>query len=116
MVVKAKVMEITFMLREVTRIHQEATTFDVIQLKNDKHPCEIEVLLSKFSCEETHISCNHLLLSWQIFQKWGVFRRSKGHGHEKFSRLQAPGSPFSLPCLQLVSIPPHYGFRSDVPD
>ena len=43
---------------------------------------------------------------WQILQKWGVFQRSKGLGHEKFSRGQAPGPPYLLASLASRFSPP----------
>ena len=53
---------------------------------------------------------------WQILHNRGVFQRSKGRGHKKFSRGQAPEPPFLLASLAFSFSPPtQYEFRSDEP-
>ena len=74
-------------------------SFDIIQVKNFKTFMERPSLVV--------ILC---LRQWHIFQKWGVFQRSKGRGHEKFSRGQAPGPPFWLASLAPRLSPPNINF------
>ena len=74
--------------RKLPESIQNAISFDVIQFKNFKlfmeNPSLVVILCFR---------------QWHVFQKWGVFQRYKGRGHEKFSRGQAPGPPFFLPSL-----------------
>ena len=74
---------------------QNAISFDVIQVNN----CNIFIARPSLVV----ILC---LRQWQIFQKWGVFQRSKGRGHEKFSRGQAPRPPSLLASLATMFQPP----------
>ena len=67
---------------------KNAISFDVIQVENLKIFRE-RLLLVVILC----------FRQWHIFQKWGVFQQFKGRGHEKFSRGQAPGTPFFLASL-----------------
>ena len=83
---------------------QNAISLDIIQVKNFKTFMERPSLVV--------ILC---LRQWHIFKRWGVFQRSKGRGHEKFSRGQAPGPPFLLASLALRLSPPNINFRSDGP-
>ena len=86
--------------RKLPESIQNAISFDIIQVKNFKTFMERPSLVV--------ILC---LRQWHIFQKWGVFQRSKGRGHEKFSRGQAPGPPFWLASLALrLSPPPNINF------
>ena len=62
----------------------------------------------------------HPSMAKLILQKWGIFQRSKGRGHEKFSMEQAPGHPFLfaslVPSFSLSPPPPpQYEFCSDWP-
>ena len=81
-------------LRKIPESIQNATSFDVIQVKNFKIFMERASLVM--------ILC---LRQWHIFQKWDLFQRSKGRGHEKFPG----GKPVDLHlCLlhsHLVSAP-----------
>ena len=86
--------------RKLPESIKNGISLDVIQEKNFKIVMEIPSLVV--------ILCFH---QWHIFQKWGVFQRSKGRDHEKFSRGQAPGRSFLLASLEL----PQYEFRSDGP-
>ena len=90
--------------RKLPESIQNAISFDIIQVKNFKTFMERPSLVV--------ILC---LRQWHIFQKWGVFQRSKGRGHEKFSRGQALGPPFWLASLAPRLSPPQYQFRSDGP-
>ena len=74
--------------RKLPESIQNAISFDIIQVKNFKTFMERPSLVV--------ILC---LRQWHIFQKWGIFQRSKGRGHEKFSRGQAPGPPPWLASL-----------------
>ena len=78
---------------------QNAISFDVIQVNN------FNIFIERPSL--VVILC---LRQWQIFQKWGVFQRSKGRGHEKFSRGQAPGPPSFLASLATLFQPPNLNF------
>ena len=83
---------------------QNAISVDVIQVDNWNIFMERPSLVV--------ILC---LRQWQIFQKWGVFQRSKGRGHEKFSRGQAPGPPSFLASLPTLFQPPQSQVPSDGP-
>ena len=85
--------------RKLPESIQNAISFDIIQVKNFKTFMERPSLVV--------ILC---LRQWHIFQKWGVFQRSKGRGHEKFSRGQAPGPPFWLASLPPRLSPPNINF------
>ena len=85
--------------RKLPESIQNAISFDIIQVKNFKTFMERPSLVV--------ILC---LRQWHIFQKWGVFQRSKGRGHEKFSRGQAPGPPFWLASLAPRLSPPNINF------
>ena len=85
--------------RKLPESIQNAISFDIIQVKNFKTFMERPSLVV--------ILC---LRQWHIFQKWGVFQRSKGRGHEKFSRGQAPGPPLWLASLAPRLSPPNINF------
>ena len=100
---KAKVVRMTIQTRIYSRklpeSIQNAISFDVIQFKHFKLFMEKPSLVI--------ILC---FRQWHVFQKWGVSQRSKGRGHEKFSRGQAPGPPFLLPSLAPRYSPPNINF------
>ena len=89
--VKAKVVGMkigTQLIRHSRKLPESiknGISFDVIQLQNFNFFLEI--------LPSVALLC---FFQWQIVQKWGVFQRSRGRGHEKFSRGQAPGPPFFL--------------------
>ena len=85
--------------RKLPESIQNAISFDIIQVKNFKTFMERPSLVV--------ILC---LRQWHIFQKWGAFQRSKGCGHEKFSRGQAPGPPPCLASLAPRLSPPNINF------
>ena len=54
-----------------------------MQLRNDKDPGQSEVLFSKFSLKDPHLSLSFALFNGK-FSKYGVFSNNlEGHGHEK---------------------------------
>ena len=85
----------SYIFEEATRIYPECNVFAVIQFKNFKLFMEKPSLVV--------ILC---FRQWHVFQKWGVFQRSKGRGHEKFSRGQTTGPPFLLASLAPRFSPP----------
>ena len=102
--VKAKVVRMKIQTRiywkKLPESIQNAISFDVIQVKNFKIFMERPSLVVILCLFQRH-----------FFQKWGVFQRSKGRGHEKFSRGQAAGPPFLLASLApRFSPPPNINF------
>ena len=79
--------------RKLPESIQNAISFDAIQFKHFKLFMEKPSLVMILCFRQGH-----------VFQKWGVFQRSKGRGHEKFSRGQAPGPPFF--CFARTSLQP----------
>ena len=89
----------SYIFEEATRFYPKCNTFDVMKVESFKIFVERPSLVV--------ILC---FRQWHIFQKWGVFQRSKGRGHEKVSRGQAPGPPFFLSSLAPSLSPPNINF------
>ena len=83
--------------RKLTESIKNSISFDVIQVENFKIFRE-RLLLVVILC----------FRQWHIFQKWGVFQRSKGRGHEKFSRGggKPPDPHFCSLRSHFLSAPP----------
>ena len=60
-------------LRKLPESIKNAISSDVIQVKN------LKILMERLSLGMILSFCQ-----WHIFQKWGVFQRSEGRGHENF--------------------------------
>ena len=93
---KANLVRIKIQTRTYSRkLPESIQTFDVMQVENCKifveRPSSIVILCFR---------------QWHIFQKWGVFQRSKGHGYEKFSQGPAPRSTYCSLRSHLISAPP----------
>ena len=86
--VKAKVagmkIQIRIYSRKLPESIKNAISLDVIQVKN------LKIFMERLSL--VVILC---FRQWHIFQKWGEIQRSKGRGHEKFFRGQAPDPVFA---------------------
>ena len=91
---------------DTTRIYQ-AITFDIMLFKiiHIINCHYIKVPFLKLVLGKNSTSRDLLLLSWQIVLQLGVFQRSEGRAHGKFSRGQAPDPQFSFLRCHRVSTP-----------